>query len=248
MSAIQHFFRWFCWIMDYSFLNIHNVWVILFVLGCFSGVFFTIVLRIFKKKKYRKYVFWVLAALIAMNVSVAEYICRNLPESVPRLENILDNAEFVLAGDSSQDKFLSALGLKKEYGKNIREIVYCMGEEDWKKVEHSCGNMNLYLQNIHCSIKNTIFFSNIHAGIPTCLQISLSGLFLWGLCGILIGAFWMSLYRKHGGKRVRYEIFLFAAAMLFLLFLSAGVLVYIASTFFSFSTCVMCGRKKNIRK
>ena len=184
-----------------------------------------------------------------MNVSVAEYICRNLPESVPRLENILDNAEFVLAGDSSQDKFLSALGLEKEYGKNIREIVYCMGEEDWKKVEHSCGNMNLYLQNIHRSIKNTIFFSNIHAGIPTCLQISLSGLFLWGICGILIGAFLDVFIPKNvESKRVRYEIFLFAAVMLFLLFLSAGALVYIASMFFSFSTCVMCGRKKNARK
>lgn len=245
MSVMQHFFRWFSWIMDYSFLNIHNIWLIFLILGCFSGVIFTFVFLICKKKRY---ICWILSALMIMNIGGVEHICRNLPQYVPRLENILDNAEFVLSGNSSQDKFLAALGLKKEYGKNIREIVYYMAEKDWKGVEHSCGNMNLYFQNIHHSIKNTIFLTDIHAGVPICLQISLSGLFLWGLCGILIGAFWMSLYRKRGSKRVRYEIFLFVAAMLFLLLLSAGALVYIASMFFSFSTCVMYGRKKNIRK
>lgn len=239
MSVMQHFFRWFCWIMDYSFLNIHNVWLILFILGCFSGVIFIFVFLICKKKRY---ICWILSVLMIMNVGGVEHICRNLPQYVPRLENILANAEFVLAGNSSQDKFLAALGLKKEYGKNIQEIVYYMGEKDWKGVEHSCGNMNLYFQNIHHSIKNTIFLTDIHAGVPVRFQINIFVLFLWALCGISIGILSTPLCQKRGDKRIRLSIIL--TVLPFLLFLSAGVMIYIVSTVFSFSVCATYGTRK----
>lgn len=233
MSAIQHFFRWFCWIMDYSFLNIHNVWLIFFILGCFSGVIFTLVLLICKNKKY---ICWILVVLMVMNVGSIEHVCRNLPEYVPRLENILDNAEFVLTGDSSQDKFLTALGLKKECGKNIREIVYYMGEEDWKRVEHSCGNMNLYLQNIHHSIKNTTFFTDIHAGVPVRLQINIFVLFLWGLCGISIGTLLMPFFQKHGGKRLRLFI-IFGGTVISDVFIRWSYDLYCFHDLFIFGMC-----------
>ena len=170
MSVMQHFFRWFCWIMDYSFLNIHNVWLILFILGCFSGVIFIFVFLICKKKRY---ICWILSALMIMNVGGVEHICRNLPQYVPRLENILANAEFVLAGNSSQDKFLAALGLKKEYGKNIQEIVYYMGEKDWKgigtllwKHEFIFSEYTSFYKKYHISYRHTCrcscSFSNKH--------------------------------------------------------------------------------------
>ena len=58
----------------------------------------------------------------------------NLPEYVPRLGMILENAGFILGVEQNMETLYDSLGIEKNGNEGrVEQVVYLMSEEEWDK-------------------------------------------------------------------------------------------------------------------
>lgn len=183
--------------LEYAF-GIKNVFLAILVVSATAAVLFSMAGWILKNI-VEIYMVVILCGAILVSFGYMNPLLSNLPEYVPRLGMILENAGFILGVEQNMETLYDSLGIEKNGNEGrVEQVVYLMSEEEWDKAIDDADSMAWYLRRIEYSLNKTI-------SIPgTSLHLERAPVFqgFWGIAAALI-PFALSFLTFTDNKRLR---------------------------------------------
>lgn len=164
-------FARFTEIMEASILHIQTVWIDIALFSFLLSAVFSLIFYFVQRSGRKRLAFGLYDVGLIFGLACSIRFCdisKNLPDYVPRLNSILDNADYIFHYTENQSVLLNALGIEddSQASGKVKEILFYMNKREWETVIESGSSMAWYLEKLYSGIHRTAYIVNFHLSLP----------------------------------------------------------------------------------